>query len=214
MSDVIHEQFLEPIPAGRRQLPTGKLLRMSLRGLRHQSFSTLLQMGTVAATAAFLAFVGGEMVVTWAAAKLPTASSEAAGRMAQLLWILIISLLVCTISNITGMLLSVTRRFRDIGTMKCLGAFDRTILWLFLVEAFLLTGVGAAGGAILGTLASLASALFTHGGAIMSASVGLSLLAVTGSAIAVILLLGMLGAAYPAIQASRMLPIEAMRSIQ
>ena len=208
-SPTVDSSPLPPIPGKGRQLPAGKLLRMSLRGLRHQSVSTLLQICTVAATAAFLAFVGGEIVFTRAAP-----ADDAAGRMAQLLWILVISLLVCTISNITGMLLSVTRRFRDIGTMKCLGAFDRTILWLFLVEAFLLTGVGAVGGAVLGILVSLISACITHGFGILSGGVGLALLGVTGGAIAVILLLGMVGAAYPAIQASRMLPIEAMRSIR
>ena len=121
-------------PPQRGQLPWRKLVRMSRGSLRHHMTASALQMLTIAATAAFLVFVLGEIITTRAARELPAAAAEAGGNMAHLIWMLAIALLVCAISNVMSMLLSVTRRFREIGTMKCLGAFDRTVLLLFMVD--------------------------------------------------------------------------------
>ena len=46
-------------------------------------------------------------------------------------WIVILSLLVCVVGIVNAQLMAVTERFREIGTMKCLGALDRFILGSF-----------------------------------------------------------------------------------
>ena len=147
MDGTAENQRTTDAPKG-AQLSPRKLLAMSVASLRHHLAASMLQICTIAATAAFLTFVLGEMIVIRASRDLPTAVANAQGRLAHLAWILIISLLVCTISNTTSMLLSVRKRFREIGTMKCLGAFDGSILVLFLVEATLLGGAGALVGAV------------------------------------------------------------------
>jgi len=184
---------------------------MSAGSLRHHLTSSFLQLSTVAATAAFLVFVLGEMIVIRASCDLPTAVANPEGHMAHLIWMLAVSLIVCTISNTVSMLLSVRKRFREIGTMKCLGAFDQSILSLFLVEAALLGGAGAALGALVGAVLSLLLAVWIHGAAILAQGVLSLLLAAGGTAVAAVGFLAFLGAAYPAWQASRMLPVEAMR---
>ena len=195
------------------QIGWKRLLSMSAGSLKHHVASSLLQLSTVAATAAFLVFVIGEIVVIRASSDLPTAVANPEGHMAQLIWILVVALMVCTISNTVSMLLSVRKRFREIGTRKCLGAFDRSILSLFLVEAALLGGAGAAAGALLGTGFSLLVAVWIHGGIILSEGIVPLLLAASGGAVVVVGCLAFLGAAYPAWQASRMLPVEAMRKM-
>jgi hypothetical protein len=50
-------------------------------------------------------------------------------------WIIILSLLVCVVGIVNAQLMAVTERFREIGTMKCLGALDRFILRLFILES-------------------------------------------------------------------------------
>lgn len=198
-------------PPKRAQLPGRKVIRMCIGSLKHHFVSSLLQLCTIAATAFFLTFVFGEMITMRTSQGLATAAVNAQGKMAQLVWILVIALLVCAISNVTSMLLSVSKRFREIGTMKCLGAFDESILVLFLVEAFILGGAGALSGAVLGALFSLLLAVAAHGAAIAStAFVG----QLAGAVVLTTLTVGLLsfaGAAYPAWQASKMLPIEAMR---
>jgi len=200
-------------PAGKTQLSFGKIVRMSVASLRLHLVSSFLQCLTIAATAAFLVFVAGEIIAVRLTRHLPTAEADPAGKISQLLWILAVSLLVCVISNVIGMLLSVTKRFREIGTMKCLGAFDRSILALFLVEATILGGTGALAGALTGLVVSLASVLTTHGTAAFSGALAGQLgLAALGSFL-LVTVLSFLGAAYPAWTASRMLPIEAMRTV-
>ena len=40
------------------------------------------------------------------------------------IWLIIMSLIVCVVGIANSMLMAVTERFREIGTMKCLGALD------------------------------------------------------------------------------------------
>ena len=50
-------------------------------------------------------------------------------------WLVTISLLVCVIGIANAMLMSVTERYKEIGTMKCLGALDLFVVELFLLES-------------------------------------------------------------------------------
>jgi ABC-type antimicrobial peptide transport system permease subunit len=109
------------------------------------------------------------------------------------------------------MLMSVTERFREIGTMKCLGALDSFIIKLFLIESLFQGGVGTVIGIILGLLLSLFAATASYGAAAWNnlpwADLGLAVLI----SLAVGVGLTVAGAVYPAWQAARMQPIEAMR---
>jgi ABC-type antimicrobial peptide transport system permease subunit len=126
-------------------------------------------------------------------------------------WIVVLSLLVCVVGIVNAQLMAVTERFREIGTMKCLGALDRFILRLFLLEAGIQGLAGAGVGALLGGIFALINALFRFGFVAVTSvqwtDVAVSIL------IAIVLgcLLSMVGVLYPAIVASRMQPVEAMR---
>jgi len=194
------------------QFTWAQFLRMGMRNLMRQRTASCLQLATIAATAAFVAFALAELVVLRASEGLPTAAENPLGAVPQLVWILVIALLVCTISNVTSMLLNVTKRYREIGTMKCLGAVDRTVLTLFLAEALLLGLAGSAAGSLLGGAVSLLLALFQHGTAILTASVLSGVFLGMAGTVVVASALTFLGAAYPARRAARMLPVEAMRT--
>jgi ABC-type antimicrobial peptide transport system permease subunit len=112
---------------------------------------------------------------------------------------------------VNAQLMAVTERFREIGTMKCLGALDRFILRLFLLEAGMQGLVGAAVGAMTGALFSLLNGLLRFGGASLSHLEWGAVTASIGLATAVGCLLSLVGVLYPAIVASRMQPVEAMR---
>lgn len=126
-------------------------------------------------------------------------------------WIVFLSLLVCVVGIVNAQLMSVTERFREIGTMKCLGALDRFILRLFLLEAGMQGLVGAGLGALLGALFSLTSGVVQYGiPAISSVNWG-DLMGSMGMATGVGCLLSLAGVLYPAMMAARMQPVEAMR---
>ena len=61
------------------------------------------------------------------------------------------------------MLMAVTERFQEIGTMKCLGALDRFVVRLFLLESGFQGLAGALIGALIGCLGSLLLGLKDYG---------------------------------------------------
>lgn len=126
-------------------------------------------------------------------------------------WIVILSLTVCVVGIVNAQLMAVTERFREIGTMKCLGALNSFILRLFLLEAGMQGLVGAAAGALAGALFAVLNALIRFGTSafahLLWAEMAESLLIAT----AVGCLLSLVGVLYPAIVAARMQPVEAMR---
>jgi ABC-type antimicrobial peptide transport system permease subunit len=107
--------------------------------------------------------------------------------------------------------MAVTERFREIGTMKCLGALDRFVLRLFILEAGMQGLAGSAAGALVGAVFALAGGLIRFGGPAVQlvavTEVAASLASATGIGIG----LSLLGVLYPALVAARMQPVEAMR---
>jgi macrolide transport system ATP-binding/permease protein len=115
-----------------------------------------------------------------------------------------ISLLVGGIGIMNIMLVAVTERTREIGLRKAIGARQLDILSQFLIESMAVGIVGGIIGIVLGSgLVVGVSALFGWAGII---TVGSVVLAVVFSA-----MVGVLAGLWPAIQASRLSPILALR---
>ena len=119
-----------------------------------------------------------------------------------------ISLLVGGIGVMNIMLVSVTERTREIGIRKAMGAKRRDVLFQFVSEATLLS---LAGGGV-GVLAGLALSLVLNGRNLL----GMSLQTAFSGDIAVLALvvstaIGLFFGIYPAMRASRLHPIEALR---
>lgn len=127
-------------------------------------------------------------------------------------WIVVLSLLVCVVGIVNAQLMAVTERFREIGTMKCLGALDRFILRLFLLEAGMQGLAGALVGALLGALFAILNGVLRFGGAAFAALQWNAALVSIATAATVGLVLSLAGVFYPAMIAARMQPVEAMRA--
>ncbi len=126
-------------------------------------------------------------------------------------WIVILSLLVCVVGIVNAQLMAVTERFREIGTMKCLGALDRFILRLFLLEAGMQGFAGAGLGAFSGMVFAFLSSFIKFGSLTFAC---LSWPEVIKSVLMATLagcILSLAGVFYPAIVAANMEPVEAMR---
>ena len=115
-----------------------------------------------------------------------------------------ISLLVASLSIMTVMLVSVNERTREIGIKKSIGAKRSTILLEFLLEAVLISIIGCGIGVIIGNgISYVGASLF---------GITLSLrLDVMGSAVLFSLLTGIIFGVYPAVKASAMRPVDALR---
>jgi ABC-type lipoprotein release transport system permease subunit len=95
--------------------------------------------------------------------------------------------------------------------MKCLGALDRFILRLFMLEALMQGLVGSLAGALVGLIAALLSSALLIGPIIFSSLPVDSLALTAAKAVATGCLLSLVAVIYPAITAARMEPVEAMR---
>jgi putative ABC transport system permease protein len=126
-------------------------------------------------------------------------------------WIIILSLMVCVVGIVNAQLMAVTERFREIGTMKCLGALDRFILRLFFLEAGMQGLAGAGVGALAGALFALIIAVLRFGLVSLTTVSWMAVILSFAIAVAVGCVLSLVGVFYPAIVAARMQPVEAMR---
>ncbi len=126
-------------------------------------------------------------------------------------WLIGLSLLVCVVGIANAMLMSVTERFREIGTMKCLGALDSFIVRLFLLESTFQGFAGTSVGILIGLTLTLGLALMDYGNYVFAY---FPLAGITESvlyALVVGTLLSLVGAMLPAYRAAKMEPVEAMR---
>ena len=130
-------------------------------------------------------------------------------------WITIISILVTIIGISNAMLMSVTERFREIGTMKCLGALSSFVRTLFLIESGFVGVIGGAIGCLFGFGFSLIVYGFTYGFGLVFLSLKTEFLLMGLHVFLALLagiLLSVLAAIYPAQVASKMVPANALRS--
>ena len=122
----------------------------------------------------------------------------------QLIWIASISLLVGGVGVMNIMLVTVTERTAEIGLKKAIGAKRRRILAQFLTEASVLTGIGG----LLGVLGGIGmSQLISK---FMDTPTALSVPAIL-VAVVFSVLIGLIFGLVPAVKASKLNPIEALR---
>jgi putative ABC transport system permease protein len=114
-----------------------------------------------------------------------------------------VALMIGGIGVMNIMLVSVTERTKEIGIRKAVGATQTNILWQFLIEAVLLTGIGGILGLIIGEISSLLMNWLSPLPAFVPiwaifAGVGISML------------VGIIFGLYPAWKAARLDPVIAL----
>ena len=105
------------------------------------------------------------------------------------------------------MLVTVTERTREIGIRKAIGAERKSIIVQFLIEAAVICGIGGIIGIILGYMGSLIAGKFLLEGMILWPSAGITI-----GAFAFSVVLGILFGLYPAVKASGLQPVDALRA--
>lgn len=164
----------------------------ALASIRVRFFRQLVTSVGIALGIAFLAFMLGTQM----------AQPKGATDRDQSLWLIGTSLIMCLVGVTNSMLMSVSERYREIGTIKCLGASDGFIVKVFFLEAALLGVAGSGIGSAVGLLLAAATTPgFTAPLALLLFGMG------TGAGT----LMTIFAAIAPAVQASRMPAAAALR---
>ena len=224
---------------GRREivLPISKAVEISFRSLKIRFGRSLITTSGVILAIAFLMSVwssneivsslrnadkseinlllqksGIETGVTESGEKSADSQARIQEEKSKQTWLISLSLLVCVVGIANAMLMSVTERFREIGTMKCLGALDTFIVKLFLLESTFQGCAGTSAGIVIGFALTLGLALLDYGGYVLDYFPLVGIIESAGYALVVGTLLSLIGAMLPAYRAAKMEPVEAMRS--
>jgi len=129
---------------GEISFPISEAFKISLESIRKRFARAAITMVSVTLGIAFL-------VSLLLMASIQVGAE--AGVEPYMYWLLFVSLLVCGVGITNSMLIAVAERYKEIGTYKTLGALDRHILELFLMEALIIGTVGGLIGYIGGLIA-------------------------------------------------------------
>jgi len=207
------------------QLPFRKAVQIAWKGIRIRWWRSLLVTSGVILALGFLTYIlfsdaMGQGVLKYGSDALKTdlgnrgllsKLSDADARV-QTWWMVGLALLISFVGIINAMVMSVTERFREIGTMKCLGAMDTFIIKLFLLESAFQGLIGTAIGIVIGLLLSYAEGMLTYGSDVWSLLSAADMVRIIGICYLIGTVLTMMGALYPAWRAAKMQPVDAMRS--
>ncbi len=204
-------------------LPWPVVLRVSLAGMQRRMMRSIVTVSCVVLAMAFLAYMLVLSDLTQALVQVNDAQLNillqergvdifADTQMDPMTMLLIgLALLTCTVGIANSMLMSVTERVREIGTLKCLGARDRFIIKSYLVESTLQGLCGTMAGILLGCLVAVGASALTYPGFVLSvfpaAAVAQSLL----FSLACGLVVAVLASIWPAAAAARKRPVDALR---
>ena len=201
------------------ELPFSESLRISYQSLMIRFGRSVITTAGITLGIAFLIFVviSNEVSLSTSAGStseqiMDLGEEKETGISTKDKWLIIMSLIVCVVGITNAMLMSVTERFREIGTMKCLGALDHFVVILFLLESGFQGFAGALIGALIGLVASLLMSFANFG---LDMFMDLPLLRILlwligGCFLGMVL--AVLGAAFPAWSAAKLPPAEAMRT--
>lgn len=188
-------------------LPLSKAFEISMKSIRIRFQRSLI---TASGILLGIAFYSSVQTAGLFPIKGTSVEALAAGQRQQ--WLAVMALLVCFVGIMNAMLMSVSERFKEIGTMKCLGALDRFIVTLFFIEAALMGVLASAVGWILGWLLTLAYRLIIDGFSILTGAFWLGSLGQFALSVFLGTLITLIAAIPPAIRAAKMPPAAALRS--
>ena len=204
------------------ELPLAEAIRISFQSLKIRFWRSMITTaGILLGIAFFVAVLSGSEITRvmterqGSQAIVTSIDVVQTGRVSsQQIWLIVMSLIVCVVGIANSMLMAVTERFREIGTMKCLGALNKFIVVLFLLESGFQGLSGALMGALVGFISIMLISLKDYGLDVFLGfpQYALRVLMYMGIACILGMILAIIGAAGPAYRAAQLPPAEAMRA--
>lgn len=210
--------YLKNAPAdpdrGQSSLPWPEALRMSLQSIRLRLGRLSVVLTGIALAISFVTGLAYIQMMGDALQELYRQEGQTGGapegNPLQLGWILI-AILIAAAGIANAILMSVTERIQEIGTLKCLGARNRHIVKLFLIETLCLGFFGGLAGAMLGPFLAMGLQFLMIGREAAAGMTWGNFGLLVGYGVALSLTLTLLAAIVPVSFAARVESAEAMR---
>lgn len=126
-------------------------------------------------------------------------------------WLVVLALLMSTIGITNSMLMSVTERFKEIGTFKCLGALDWFVVEMFILEGMLMGLLASAIGSLVGILIIVVQAGLSEGWSVVGQVGFMPYFRIFVGCMVLGGVLTLLSTLWPARRAAKMPPAAALR---
>lgn len=208
-----------------RQLPLKKAAAIAWRSIRVRLGRSILVTAGIVLPIAFLMYIlcsnamlmhveerGSAALIRRLIAAGTLIERTGRDTVIQTRWMAGLALLISFVGILNAMLMSVTERFREIGTMKCLGALDNFIVRMFVLESVFQGTVGTVLGVLVGVTLTYGEGLRMYGPEAMTLLPAAYLIRYGLFTLVAGMLLTVGGAVYPAMRAAQMKPVDAMRS--
>ena len=206
-------------------LPVKKVVAIACQGIRIRIGRALIVVSGIVLAIAFLAYIlisdsltrhlltsGSDQLISSLKASGVIDENNLENQRVQTYWMVGLALMISFVGIVNAMLMSVTERFREIGTMKCLGALDSFVMKLFLVESLIKGVLGTAVGMLIGLLLAYIEGFISYGNEVWSFIPLSEFLIICVSCFIGGVVLTVLGSLYPAHQAAKMTPVVALRA--
>lgn len=143
-------------------LPWSKAIQIAMNALKIRFWRSLITASGIFLSVAFLCYSFTNLFLQQRPAD-PNLLAEYIQKRDSQIWLVVMASLVCLVGIMNAMLMSVSERFREIGTMKCLGALDSLVVRLFMIEALFMGIVSSGVGWLLGLLVAACARWSTMG---------------------------------------------------
>ncbi|MBO3762732.1 MAG: ABC transporter permease [Candidatus Brockarchaeota archaeon] len=189
--------------------PLSEAISFAVESIRRRFSRALI---TVISIVLGIAFLSALLTITRIVSALSGGLSQTSqGPPLYQIWMAAIALLVCGVGIINSMLMSVTERYKEIGTLKTLGAEEIHILELFLIEGALMGLIGGIVGAFGGWLVAFIMYYVQSSSPQLVLQASLSSIDIVGISIVLSVILSLVSSMVPAYMASKLNPVEALR---
>ena len=188
-------------------LPLSKAVEISLKSIKIRLSRSMITASGILLGIAFFSSV-------FAARLFPIkgTSAEALSAANRQDYLAGMALIVCFVGIMNAMLMSVTERFKEIGTMKCLGALDSFVVTLFIIEAAFLGIISSTAGWLAGWVITCVVHLISDGPRAFGGSFWVGTLSQLAISVSIGVAITLLAAIPPAYRAAKMPPVAALRT--
>ena len=197
---------------GRSQFPFHQAFLFAVQGIRLRLGRMLLVLAGVTVAIAFtnVLLTTNDLFDAMGARGLEADQGLTRVPVFRWLW-MAVALLICTTGTLNAIVMSVTERIKEIGTLKCLGSRNIHIVEIFLFESVLLGILGGVLGAVIGYLAALLNFAATVGWKYLTGEMALAAAGNILICIGISAALSLLASVIPVLMAAKVEPAAAMR---